>query len=569
MIIYSLFLSVLMPQTKVDSPYALLREAYLKLDPVAATSAYADNAVYKESFAGFPSVTRTGKLEIQRGFASIFESLAKPNAETKLDVNFRITATKNGEDTGFYRLRVGHSGEKKVANYYGSFNTKIVEGKFAHDSSSDGTITDFENAAGQVLINPDDETLDASYYDQLLGEFVNKDGISILITRSGRRLWALNGSTNQWRGLTRESGMVWRAPKDYVLGELGSERYVFSSQGRELKIVSSANIVALQNSQMVKRELVQFRSGNLMLSGDILRPKVSTGPMPAVVLIHGSGGQDRHGYASVIELIAMQFVRSGYVALIFDKRGVGLSEGDLGSAGFPQLAEDVRSAEAYLRSRSDVRKDFVGYAGSSQAGWIAARAIADKGKPAFVFLLGAAGGASSVEEQNIYNTRIRMEVANVSLSNIKLALDQQRAFFAARRDSSLEPYLAKISELAGKQTELNGWLFPATAKPDPEPDWFDVLDPDFNPLPIWRNYKGKSLFVFSKFDDSTDTSLVTKRLMALPNSKSREVKVLPKAQHLGLLAKSVMATDFERVSSFDPSLWPQLRSWARRIASNR
>ena len=551
------------------SPYAQLREAYVKLDPVAAANAYAENAVYKEAFAGFPSVTRTGKLEIQRGFATFFGSLAKPNRETKLDVNFRLTSSKEGDDSGIYRLRVGYSGQKQFANYYGSFHTKIVDGKFILDSSSNGTVADFENATGPVLINPDDETLDASYYDQLIGEFVGKDVTSILVTRSGRRLWALNESTNQWRGLSRESGMVWKAPKDNVLGSTLSDTYVFSSQGREVKIVTPSTTIQLHKAENVKREPVQFRSGKLMLSGEILRPTKSKVPLPAVVIIHGSGGQDRHGYASVIELIAMQFVRSGYVALTFDKRGFGLSEGDLGSAGFPQLAEDVRSGEAYLRTRSDVRKDFVGYAGSSQAGWIAAQAIADKGQPAFVFLLGAAGAASTVEEQNLYNTRIRMETANISQSNIALALDQQRAFFAARRDRSVEPNLAKISERANQHSELNGWLFPATATPGSEPDWYDVLDPDFDPLPIWRSYKGKSLFVFSKFDDSTDTSLVTKRLATLPKSKHREVKVLPKSQHLGLIAESVKVTDFEHVSSFDPMLWPQLRSWAKRIASLR
>ncbi len=566
MIISSFLLSVLTHQAKVESPYVHLREAYLKLDPAAAANAYADNAIYQENFAGFPSVTRTGKVEIRRGIESFFKSLAKPNKETKLDVNFRITATKNGEDTGFYRLRVGHSGEKKVANYYGSFNTKIIDGKFVQDSASNATVTDFENAAGPVLINPDDETLDASYYDQMLGTFVGKDGTSILVTRSGRRLWALNETTNQWRGLSRERGMVWKAPKGYVLGDLGKDEYIFSSQGRELKIASPLHTVQLHKAENVKRESVQFRSGKLMLAGEVLRPTKSKGPFPSVVIIHGSGSQDRHGYASVIELIAMQFVRSGYVALTFDKRGSGLSGGDLGSAGFPQLADDVRSAEAYLRSRSDIRKEFVGYAGSSQAGWIAARAIADNGKPAFVFLLGAAGAASSVEEQNLYNTRIRMETANISHSNISLALDQQRAFFAARRNSSNEKNLTRISELASKQPELSGWLFPATTKPSVEPDWYDVLDSDFNPLPIWRSYKGKSLFVFSKFDDSTDTSLVAKRLMALPNSKSREVKVLPKSQHLGLIAESVKAANFERVSSFDPILWPFVRSWAKRIA---
>ena len=43
-----------------------------------------------------------------------------------------------------------------------------------------------------------------------------------------------------------------------------------------------------------------------------------------VVLIHGSGEEDRGGLRSYAKI----FVRNGYAALIYDKRGVGKSGGD-------------------------------------------------------------------------------------------------------------------------------------------------------------------------------------------------------------------------------------------------
>ncbi len=52
---------------------------------------------------------------------------------------------------------------------------------------------------------------------------------------------------------------------------------------------------------------VFFKSGDLDLAGDLYLPGGARGRRPAVVLILGSGPQDRHGYASIIELMARRF----------------------------------------------------------------------------------------------------------------------------------------------------------------------------------------------------------------------------------------------------------------------
>ena len=156
-------------------------------------------------------------------------------------------------------------------------------------------------------------------------------------------------------------------------------------------------------------------------------------------------------------------------------------------------------------TRSDIDPRRIGLVGSSQAGWVAATAIRDGARPSDVFLLGAAGTASSVIEQNLYNTRVRMGCAGIAQGDIALALDQQSLFFAARRDRARAPALDALTTRGNAIPALREWLFPDSKGLD-EAGWYTVLDPNFDPLPVWKAYRGKRTFLFGAEDDSTDSS---------------------------------------------------------------
>jgi alpha/beta superfamily hydrolase len=91
---------------------------------------------------------------------------------------------------------------------------------------------------------------------------------------------------------------------------------------------------------------------------------------PAVVLVHGSGGQTRNGYFGHIRFMAEAYARSGVAALAYDKRGTGESAGNYDTAGFATLADDAAAALRYLATRKDIRHDRLGLSGASQAGWL-------------------------------------------------------------------------------------------------------------------------------------------------------------------------------------------------------
>lgn len=75
------------------------------------------------------------------------------------------------------------------------------------------------------------------------------------------------------------------------------------------------------NAASNKFEEIKFASGDIKLSGTIVSPKIDD-IHSAVVFVHGSGKQTRSLYW------AERFASNGIAALVYDKRGVGLSGGE-------------------------------------------------------------------------------------------------------------------------------------------------------------------------------------------------------------------------------------------------
>lgn len=551
------FLIVVTPGAALANPFASLRAAYASRDANAAAASYAPDALVVYRYAGTPEERHEGTRAIAGSFAALFDQI---DARDALDLNFRETYRNGNHVRGYYRLRVGRS-----QTSYGRFDVVIDEsGKFTSDQSSDATRDEFEEANGPVLLAVDDETLDRRYYARLTGRYRLPNGCILIVTQSIVRLFVRNSCTNAWRGLSRVSGRHWTAG-DSVLAQSLTTTFRFAPINASLSPYVDANGVIGTDRAMrldaYRAEDVTFRSQDgTLLSGTLQMPTGGIGRQPASVMIHGSGAQDRNGYASIIAVLADELAASGRVVLSFDKRGSGESFGEGERAGFDALAGDVRAAMAYLASRDDIDPARIGLAGTSQAGWVAARAIADGAAPADVVVLGAAGTALTVVEQNLYNTEVRMRCARIAESDIHLALRQQSAFFAFLRDASAAARLDRLTAEARMRPALGDWLFPDSRTADQSAAaWYVVLDPTFDPLPIWRRYSGRALFLFSQFDDSTPTSVALQRLRGLPPS----VEVLANAQHLGLMTSNICQGELAGLTQFSPQFFPQIAHFAR------
>jgi len=135
------------------------------------------------------------------------------------------------------------------------------------------------------------------------------------------------------------------------------------------------------------------------------------GPFPAVVLVTGSGSQNRDeeifGHKP-FKLIADQLTRKGIAVLRFDDRGVGSSGGNASGATTQDLAVDARSAIEFLCDQPVIDTSKVGVVGHSEGGMIAFMLAAEYDDIAFIITLAGPGvdGREILLDQSDYINRL-------------------------------------------------------------------------------------------------------------------------------------------------------------------
>lgn len=114
-------------------------------------------------------------------------------------------------------------------------------------------------------------------------------------------------------------------------------------------------------------------AANVRLAGTLTLPK-GRGPFPAVLLITGSGPQDRDeelmGHRTFM-VLADDLTRRGLAVLRVDDRGVGGSTGASPSDSLHDYVTDVEAGLAYLRRRRDIDARRIALLGHSEGGLIA------------------------------------------------------------------------------------------------------------------------------------------------------------------------------------------------------
>jgi pimeloyl-ACP methyl ester carboxylesterase len=131
----------------------------------------------------------------------------------------------------------------------------------------------------------------------------------------------------------------------------------------------------------------------IRLAGTLTFPKAG-GPFPAVILISGSGAQDRNetvvGHRPFL-VLADFLTRKGIAVLRLDDRGVGGSTGNTLEATSEDFAGDVLVGVKFLKTRKEIDPNKIGLIGHSEGGIIAPIAAVKSPDVAFIVLLAGTG----------------------------------------------------------------------------------------------------------------------------------------------------------------------------------
>ena len=134
------------------------------------------------------------------------------------------------------------------------------------------------------------------------------------------------------------------------------------------------------------------QSGN-KLAGTLTLPR-SPAPHPVVLLITGSGPQDRDeaimGHRPFL-VIADYLTRRGIAVLRVDDRGTGKSTGKFQEATTVDFAGDARASVEFLKTRKDIDPKQIGLIGHSEGGIIAPMLASQSSDIAFIVMLAGPG----------------------------------------------------------------------------------------------------------------------------------------------------------------------------------
>ena len=304
-------------------------------------------------------------------------------------------------------------------------------------------------------------------------------------------------------------------------------------------------------------ENVQFRSGDVMLDGTLFAPAYE-GKHPAVILVHGSGPQNR---VSALPF-ARFLIRRGVAVLGYDKRGVGESTGDWQTASFDDLAGDVLAAYEYLKSRPDIDAEQIGFLGISQAGWIMPMAAVRA--EGLAFLISLSGPGVPGAETTIDHARNEMSASGLdpeTIDEIVAVMMVQYEF--ARTGEGWEKYASQRERLVARIGPP-----PSTFPAAPDDPYWEVIRRwyFYDPAPTLRRLQTAVLAIFGELDNNVlpNKNLAAWReAMEAGGNRDYTLRIIPAANHIMMRAELGTNAEMPSLDGFVPCYFSLVSDWLR------
>ncbi len=328
--------------------------------------------------------------------------------------------------------------------------------------------------------------------------------------------------------------------------------------------------------------VVENKAAGLKLAGTLTLP-VGVGPHPAVVLITGSGPQDRDealaGHRPFL-VLADKLTRSGIAVLRCDDRGFGKSGGKFFTAIEADFVEDTLAAVAYLCSRPEIDARRIGLLGHSEGGTIAPRVAGKLSDIAFVVLLAAPGeilGEVVIRQSaDIARTMGLSEeaiVTNIALKRELFQIIRSERDAATAETRMLNLVLGNLAAMTDAQKAAVGAASPAFIEQNIKAlntPWFrDLLD--YDPQPALRALRCPVLALNGEKDlqVSAKTNLAAIRAaLAEGGSKLVRVEELPGLNHLFQTCQTGSPAEYGKIEeTFSPVALTLIADWISTVVA--
>lgn len=282
------------------------------------------------------------------------------------------------------------------------------------------------------------------------------------------------------------------------------------------------------------------------LAGTITYPK-EVGKYPAVILVSGSGAQDRNeslmGHEP-FKILADYLTKNGIVVLRYDDRGVAQSKGDFKTGTSADFSKDAMAAMDFLKTKSFVNPKRVGIIGHSEGGLIATL-LAGQKFPTLKFMVSLAGPTIQMDSLLLLQSQAVMKsmgktmtekelaIQRINYNIVKSDLSSKDAMDALMKNMQAIPESQNAEFANGIATLLTPW-YRYFLRIDPIPLIKKIK------IPVFAAFGGKDVQVpaLQNAESLTDN---------LPKGKSNVIKVYPDLNHLFQKAKTGAVAEYSEI----------------------
>ncbi len=335
-----------------------------------------------------------------------------------------------------------------------------------------------------------------------------------------------------------------------------------------------------------REEIVSFMNklDKVTLAGTLTIPE-SPGPFPAVLLVSGTGPNDRDQLIwghRVFLVLADYLTRQGIAVLRYDDRGVGRSTGDYDKGTFEDFKKDALAGVEYLKTLPQIDVKKIGLAGHSEGGAIGPLVAAESTDVAFMVLMAAPGLSDFDGLLKQFTDGYRAKGASEKAISVKSSI-LRKIFYTIRHEDDLnaartkirnilqksKPELAKLSASERKKIELESvdtYNF----------DW--MLSPSFssalryNPKETLMKVKCPVLAINGEKDKQVPKEHLKGVEAALKAGGNLQytIKEFSGLNHLFQTAKTGSPSEYTRIEeTISPTVLKVISEWILKQASNK
>lgn len=287
---------------------------------------------------------------------------------------------------------------------------------------------------------------------------------------------------------------------------------------------------------------VKINNQDIILNGTLTIPSNKAfsqdGKLPAIVLITGSGAQNRDEeiFSHKPFLVISDFLtKNGFCVLRVDDRGVGQDSKIISNSDTFDFVQDAISEVNYLKNLEFIDKTRIGILGHSEGGLISF-ILASNYPDDIAFIISLAGPSLRGDKLLLSQQEAIARASGAKESDIKKILQINSALYEAvikhKDDATNDGLINEIKEIAKKyklsKDDTQAIIYELTSK------WIKTFIP-LDPADYIKNIKCPSLILFGEKDLQVP-AILNSDLMnkILSNTQKEFVKIfiLPSCNHL-------------------------------------